>query len=51
MKKPLLRITAKHKITHKSVEMEYYSVKQAWFFNKDFEDFRIIGYAKKGKQK
>ena len=49
-KKPLLKITAEHKTTGKKVDMEYVSIKQAKFFNKDFVNFRVVGFADK-KQK
>jgi len=51
MTKPLLKITAKHKTTGKSVEMEFVSIKQAKFFNKDFVDFREIGFADKEQKR
>lgn len=51
MKKPLLKITAKHKQTGKSVDMEFVSIKQAKFFNKDLVDFREVGYANTDKKR
>jgi hypothetical protein len=42
--KKLLIITAKHKITNKYVNMYFYSIKQAKFYNNDFVDFKVIRY-------
>jgi len=43
-KKPLLKITAKHKLTGKRVDLEFVSIKQAKFFNHDLVDFREVGF-------
>jgi len=53
MTKPLLKITAEHKTTGKKVDMEFVSIKQSKFFNKDFVNFREIGFAdtKQGDEK
>jgi hypothetical protein len=48
--KELLHITAKHKTTYKVVDMEFKSIAEAKFHNKNFIDFKIVGYADK-KQK
>jgi len=51
MKKPLLKITAEHKKTGKKVNMEFVSIKQAKFFNKDFVNFRAVGFANKKQRR
>ena len=48
-KKPLMKITAKHKLTGKNVDLEFVSIEQASFFNKDLTDFREVKY--KGNKK
>ena len=45
--KPLLKITAKHKLTGQVVYMEFKSIKQAKFFNPDFVEFRNLGFSDK----
>jgi len=42
----ILKISARHKKSGKSVFLYYYSVAQAKYYNKDFENFRELGFAK-----
>ena len=40
--KPLIKISARHKLTQKRVNMYYVSINQAAYFNPHFEDFSIV---------
>ena len=46
-----MKITAKHKRTGKSVDMEFVSIAQASFFNPEFTDFVEKGFADKKHSK
>jgi len=50
MKKQMLKITAKTR-NDKTLNLEFVSIKQAKFFNKDLTDFEVIGLIKDKNQK
>jgi len=47
MKKPLLNILAYHPKVEKFVNLQYFSIKQAKYFNPSLINFRIKGEVKK----
>jgi len=47
----LINITARHKKTNEWVNMQYYSINQARFYNKHYYDFRCIGYVNDNNNK
>jgi hypothetical protein len=46
-KKQKMLITAIHIITRQKVELEFYSIKQAKYFNPYLTDFEVVGYVNK----